>query len=184
MFGKNGYNFVSIDDIAQRAGLTKGAFYYYFRDRRDVVADLQRDLWARLRAKAASAYDPQADVVTNIKSTFHAFYTSLRNFDEAQFFLREAWLIPDVDAAARVVHEEWVKQTARFLKRAMESGEIVRVDPEALARALIGAFSELALFVLTTHQVDETNEVLDRLVESLRLTTPGGSLAAPREKSR
>ena len=58
LFGTHGYNSVTIDDIARRAGVTKGAFYYYFRGRGDVVADLQRALWARLRTQAASAHDP------------------------------------------------------------------------------------------------------------------------------
>lgn len=184
MFGQRGYNSVTIDDIAHRAGLTKGAFYYYFRSRQDVVADLQRDLWARLRANAASAYDPSADAVTNVKNTFHAFYASLRNVEEARFFLREAWTIPEVEAAARVVHKEWVGQTARFLRRAMSSGEIVRVDAEALASVLVGAFSEAALFVLTTGRIDEATVVLDRMVDSLRLINSGGSQGGRRGHRR
>jgi AcrR family transcriptional regulator len=168
LFGDRGYNEVTLADILRHAGVSKGAFYYYFRDRRDVVAELQRDLWTRLRTEAATAYDPQADAITNIKSTFHRFFSSLRNLEEARFFLREAWNSPDVDVAARALHEEWTGQTARFLKRAIRDGQVLKVDADVLAAALIGAFSETTLVVLTTGKVDQANEVLDRMIESVR----------------
>ena len=177
-FGKRGYTMVSIDEIVHRAGVTKGAFYYYYRDKRDLAADLHRQLWTRLRRTAAEAYDPTLDALTNIRRTFHAFYAALRNVEEARFFLRDAWSIPDA-VAARAILDEWIGQTARFLRAAMESGQIVRVDPEVLASVLIGAFSEATLQVLTSPRIEETNEVLDRVVESFRVTPLGVDDQAP-----
>jgi TetR/AcrR family transcriptional repressor of nem operon len=167
-FEQRGYHGASIEEIVRRAGVSKGSFYYYYRDKRDFASDLQRHLWSRLRSRAAHAYDPEADGLSNIRNTFHAFFRALRNADEARFFLREAWSIPDVDVAARALTEEWVQQTAAFLESSMQAGDIVDVDAGALASALIGAFSEATLFVLTTGKVDATTAVLDRMIEAFR----------------
>ena len=47
-------------------------------------------------------------------------------------------------------------------------GEIVALDPDALARVLIGAWAEATLYVLRTGERSETVAVVEHIVESLR----------------
>ena len=41
VFGTRGYAKASVDDIVKRAGMTRGAFYYYFTSKADIAHDLQ-----------------------------------------------------------------------------------------------------------------------------------------------
>src|SRR6202011_2231402 len=63
VFSERGYAAASIDDIVERAGTTRGAFYYYFEGKDDVARDLQRDLWHRLANEAQASFDPALDTI-------------------------------------------------------------------------------------------------------------------------
>jgi AcrR family transcriptional regulator len=46
-FSRNSYETASLNAILREAGVSKGVFYYYFRDKRDLYNQLFRDLSAR-----------------------------------------------------------------------------------------------------------------------------------------
>lgn len=46
-FSRNSYEAASLNAILRAAGVSKGVFYYYFRDKRDLYNQLFRDLSAR-----------------------------------------------------------------------------------------------------------------------------------------
>ncbi|NIS88592.1 MAG: TetR family transcriptional regulator [Woeseiaceae bacterium] len=65
LFVTQGYDATSMDDIASRAGLTKGAVYFYFKDKVSLLhallerteSDLFDPIFDELRASGASATD-------------------------------------------------------------------------------------------------------------------------------
>lgn len=65
LFVTQGYDATSMDDIASRAGLTKGAVYFYFRDKLSLLhallerteAELFDPIFSEIRASADSATD-------------------------------------------------------------------------------------------------------------------------------
>ena len=44
-FAANGYEKASINRILERAGISKGAAYYYFEDKADLIATVVRHYW-------------------------------------------------------------------------------------------------------------------------------------------
>ena len=52
VFTERGYQAATIEEIAERAGMTKGAVYYWFRDKVDLASDLQGQLWAQIADEA------------------------------------------------------------------------------------------------------------------------------------
>lgn len=101
LFAERGYGPVTVDEIAARAGVTKGAFYYYYADKADVATDLWRELWQRLAHEAQQAMDPEAGPVENLRSCLRAMLDDLGDLGEARFFLREAWMLPEIEVAGR-----------------------------------------------------------------------------------
>jgi AcrR family transcriptional regulator len=79
LFGERGYYNVAVDEIAARAGVTKGALYYYFTDTADLARDLARQLWDRLQADARKAFDREQDAITNLKRGFDTFLDRLQH---------------------------------------------------------------------------------------------------------
>ncbi|MEW6271253.1 MAG: TetR/AcrR family transcriptional regulator [Thermodesulfobacteriota bacterium] len=178
LFGERGYASTSIDDIAARAGLTKGALYYYFEDKEDIARDLHHAIWSRLRAEALEVLDPGASVATNLQRAFEAHLRALQSLPEAHFFLRQFWAVPALDVAGRSEHEASLGLIEDLLRQGLRRGEIERLDVSALARVLAGAFSEATLHVLTTGKVDATLEVVRRLVTALGSGTAKRKAAA------
>lgn len=168
LFAKRGYGAVSIEEIAQEAGVTKGAIYHWFADKDDVGRELQHDLYERLSAASATAFRPGDDVVTNTIRAFDAYLGLLGDLGEARFFLRDAWVIPALDEAGRRDHEDAAARVSGVVARAIDRGELVPLDADALARVLLGMFAEATLHVLRTGDRGGAESVVRHVLESLR----------------
>ncbi|HBQ17539.1 MAG TPA: TetR family transcriptional regulator, partial [Myxococcales bacterium] len=61
-FGEAGYAAASVEQIAEEAGLTKGAVYYHYRSKRGlfeaVFRDVSREIVTRIEERADAAPDP------------------------------------------------------------------------------------------------------------------------------
>lgn len=166
VFSEQGYAAASVEEIAARAGVTKGAVYYWFRDKEDLAADLQRSLWSEIAREAQADVRPDASTTENIKLSFRAYLRSLREHAHARFFLRDCWAVPSLEVAGRAQHEAEVLLVRRQIEQGIARGEIVPVDPETLTRVLLGAFAEATLHVLTSGAADDAIAVVDRVVDA------------------
>jgi AcrR family transcriptional regulator len=183
-FADRGYTAVSVDDVARAAGVTKGAVYYWFADKDDLGRDLQQDLYDRLTTASLHALDPEGDAVTNMRRAFHVYLDELGSLGRARFFLRDAWTIPELDPGSRRVQDDATAVVRGVLAGAIARGEVVPLDPDALARVLMGAWAEATLHVLTTGHREPTVAVVEHLVESLRYSTTDTTDTGERRRSR
>jgi AcrR family transcriptional regulator len=168
LFAERGYARVSVEEIAETAGVTKGAVYHWFSDKDDIGRELQHDLYERLTARSLVAMPADGDTITSMLASFHAYLAALGDLGEARFFLRDAWVIPALDEAGRADHEAAVGMVRGVLAGAMQCGEIVALDPDALARILMGAWAEATLHVLRSGDRAGSDAVIVHLLESLR----------------
>lgn len=182
LFAERGYARVSVEEIAEAASVTKGAVYHWFADKDDLGRELQHDLYERLTAQSLRALDPGADTIANMRSTFGAYLDALGDLDEARFFLRDAWVIPALDESGRADHEAAVEMVRGILAAAIDRGEIVALDPDALARVLLGMWAEATLHVLRSGDRRAATAVVEHVLVSLRppVTRPRRNRAATR----
>ena len=167
LFGERGYTETSIDDIAARAGLTKGALYYYFEDKADIARDLHHALWARLKTEALESITPGGDALAHLRRAFDAYLRALQHLPEAHFFLRQFWAVPALDAVGRFEHEASLGMVESVLREGIARGDVAPLDPTALARVLVGAFSEATLHVLTTGRSEDAVAVVHLVIDAL-----------------
>jgi AcrR family transcriptional regulator len=179
-FAERGYAAVSIEEIAETAGVTKGAVYHWFSDKDDLGRELQHELYERLSAATMHTFTPGDDAVSNMIRSFDAYLALLGDLGEARFFLRDAWVIPALDEAGRHDHEDAVELIRGVLATAIKRGELVDLDPDLLARVVTGVFAEATLHVLRTGSRAGTEAVVAHLLGSLRVRPP----AAPGLQAR
>ncbi len=186
LFAARGYARVSVEEIADAAGVTKGAVYHWFTDKDDLGRELQHDLFERLSVVSLRALDPDGDTIENMRRSFGAYLEALDDLDEARFFLRDAWLIPALDEGGRSDHEAAIEMVRDILAVAAARGEIIALDPDALARVLMGAWAEATLHVLRTGERAATTAVIEALLEALRpnRTTDRPRTGAQREGTK
>lgn len=171
VFGEKGFRGATVDDVAEAAGVTKGAVYYYFQDKDDLARDLQHLLWQDLAQSALKVYDPEKSASSNLMTCFEAFLRTVQAMPGARTFLREAWFSPSLDEAGRADHEDSLALIQGLIESAMTTGDFHSFDPETLTRVLTGALMEATLHVLGTGTIDDALAVIDHIVGSF---TPSG----------
>ncbi|MEP9392696.1 TetR/AcrR family transcriptional regulator [Gordonia sp. VNQ95] len=172
LFGRDGYAGVGTQAIVERAGVTRGALYHQFDDKRGlftaVFDELEQDV-ARFCADAAAEL-VDADPVAALKAGIRAF---LEYFHDPA-----AQTIGLVDAPAVLGWAAWRARGEEFgfalveslLAAAMEAGQIIPGPTRPMAHVALGALDESALFVAAAEDsataTAQVTAILDRIVDS------------------
>jgi AcrR family transcriptional regulator len=145
-FGTKGYAEASMDDFTADAGLTRGALYHHFGDKkgllRAVIAEIDGEMNVRLREVSGRADTPwQAFSDECIAYLEMALEPEIR-----RIVLRDG---PSVlgDPSTWGSQSECIALMADSLRRLAEDGVIVPVDPETTARLLNGAMLHAAQWI-------------------------------------
>ncbi len=172
LFAERGFAATATEDLVLQAGVTRGALYHHFHDKRAlfgaVFEQTEGDVAARLSAAAAEAGDP-----------WQALRAAVQTFLDVCLdpAIQRITLI---DAPAVLGWEAWRQSGARYalgllqgmLSALIEGGYIEPQPVEPLAHLLLGALSEAGLFVASASDSSAARaavgESLNRLFEGLR----------------
>jgi AcrR family transcriptional regulator len=136
VFGELGYYEASISEITRRANVAQGTYYLYFRNKLEIFVQLVEDLGHRLRAAIREANEGAASRMEMERQGFQAFFTFVAEHRRIYRIVQEAERVaPEV---AQDYYHRISDGYERGLRQAMASGEIVRLQPEAIAYALMG----------------------------------------------
>jgi TetR/AcrR family transcriptional regulator len=180
VFTERGYQAATVEEIAERAGMTKGAVYYWFRDKEDLASDIQAELWTQIATEAQRVLDPDANAIDNLKLAFRGYLLSLDNSAQARFFLRDCWAVASLDAANREQLEMGVRLVQQLVDEGIRRDDIVDVDAETFTRVLLGAFAEATLHVLTKGRSEQAIEVVERLIDGFAVERRPAMSGGPR----
>jgi len=154
VFGAKGYHAASVTEITQRAQVAQGTFYLYFHSKREIFLQLVEDLGEQLRAAMRRGSQGSGGRMAVERDGFAAFFEFARGHPQLYRIVQES------DRVDLPTFQEYyiriARGYARGLRAAMEAGEIRRMDPEALAYALIGIGHFLALRWLIWPQGDSS----------------------------
>ena len=183
IFGERGLAAARLEDIAKRAGLSKGTIYLYFPNkeelfreviRQTIIAQIERAERELATATQQSASDTLTQFVRGywgylrspkFAALFRLIHAELSNFpDLARFYGRE------------VIERIW-RLVTNIVERGIESGEFRALDPAVAARMLGPMLlmhalwcSHRDLFKATANKTDEQvlEEVLDFYLHAIR----------------
>jgi TetR/AcrR family transcriptional repressor of nem operon len=82
LFGAKGIAATSLEDIAQRAGVSKGLFYLYFHSKEDLVLALQEQFSHQVAARMRAAADGQADWTAKLDACVQASFECHRDLHD------------------------------------------------------------------------------------------------------
>jgi len=143
VFAEKGFAAAKLDEIARRAGVSKGTLYLYFKDKEQLFRAVVRDSIAPNVAaitSAISAMDaPFADVVRMFLAGFAEREARLPLGAVAKMVIGESRNFPEL---ARVWHDEVASKAigalAAAIERAQQRGEVRNGDPRLFAFSLMG----------------------------------------------
>ena len=173
-FSAKGYAAASMDELTAEVGLTRGALYHNFGDKRGllaaVVAELDGEMAARARNAAETAPDGWEALLAEGSAYIEmALDPQVRRIVllDGPAFLGDPSTWPSQNACLEL--------TRQAVAGLVASGIMKPVDVEAAARLLCGAALNAALWVAAS---DEPRAVLPRAIEAFRAMATG-LLAAP-----
>lgn len=147
LFAERGYGAVGTAEVVQRAGVSRGALYHHFADKRDlfraVFEDAENRLAEDIAGKLAGAKDPYDLLVRGLD----AFLDACLEPRFSRLALREA---PTV-----LGWEEWRAIDARYglglvraaLGAGMDAGILRKQPIDALSHVILGAMIEAGLVI-------------------------------------
>lgn len=170
-FAADGYHDVVLAEVAQAAGVTKGAAYHHFASKaglfRAVVSEVQHELGERV-ADAARRYD---DPWEQLRAGCRAFLAAGRDPVVRRIVLLDAPAVLGWDEWRAMDEDSSARHLAEALDVLVKAGVIADQPVEPLTRLLSGAMNEAALWLArsTTPQAPaQTERALDRLLNGLR----------------
>jgi AcrR family transcriptional regulator len=143
VFSEKGFAAAKLDEIAARAGVSKGTLYLYFKDKADLFRAVVRDSIApnvaAITSQVSSLDAPFADVVRIFLGGFAKREARLPIGAVAKMVVGESRNFPEL---ARVWHDEVASKAigaiAASIERAQQRGEVRAGDPRLYAFSLMG----------------------------------------------
>lgn len=171
-FTRAGYANISIDEIVKQEQLTKGAVYYYFKDKKTLFEQVVDRLLEEM------VYDITRVIATKA-SPWDRTMTALESYLEGclkpsylRIILQEAPVILGWEAWREKEKKSVMGLTTMLLQELMESGTIKKQSIHMLSYILFGAITEAAIGIAdadnTIEARKQAKDILEQLLYSLK----------------
>ncbi len=157
------YKDLTVDEIARAAGLSRSAFYFYFRDKQDLLMAVAEDLAAELLREADRWWHGEGppevlvrESLEGVAAVYERHAPLLRVASEVSSYDDEVWEL------WRGLMQRFIAPTAEHLRREMEAGRIRPLDPDATAESLAWMM-ERCCYVYLARGEGSARELVDSL---------------------
>jgi AcrR family transcriptional regulator len=151
VFARLGFQRARMDDIADEAGLSKGALYLYYKSKDAIIAALLKYLFTQefRRLQRLVEADQEAPVTERLLTLTHQFSLMMDWMASLMPIAFEFYAIAGRDKEVRQFLREYFKEyrgeLAHLIRRGIERGELREVDAEASAITLVAIYEGLCL---------------------------------------
>lgn len=168
-FAEKGYSAASMDDLTAAAGLTRGALYHNFGDKRGLLAAVVDQIDAEM-AERAHAIGSQAESPWEGLMAEGIAYIEMAMEPEVQRIVLLDGPAVLGDPSKWPSQNRCLHATMQTVQALIAQGVVKPVDAEAAARLLNGAALNASLWVAAS---DNPSEVLVRAVDAFRCMSAG-----------
>jgi AcrR family transcriptional regulator len=181
LFGEQGYAATSLDDVAARAGVTKGALYHHFGGKAELFQSVFEQVKREISDEVVHVFlktDPWQALVEGCQLMIEA------QLDPAvqRIALHDARSVLGWEAVRAVETRYGAVGLRGVLRRAVRGGAIEPQPLRPLALLLSGAIAEACFYVADADDpraaLDEAGRLVRRLLEGLRPRAAGDELGA------
>src|SRR5437667_8679423 len=143
-FARLGYQGTTIARIARDAGVTKGAVYYHFRDKEELLFETVKDRIGGFEQHVLEKVTPTPDALTRLREVvdacfFHATVSNHRRFI-ITLMIEALDTHPQLSSKFQRILRRMRYFLADVVRRGQDGGAVRRdVDPEQTAAVIAGA---------------------------------------------
>jgi len=168
-FAEQGYAAASMDELTAQAGLTRGALYHNFGDKRGLLAAVVNQIDAEMAARAQAVGARAGDGWQALLAEGAAYIEMALEPEVQRIVLLDGPAVLG-DPSRWASQNSCLEVTQQTLERLMAEGVVKPVDPEAAARLINGAALNAALWVAAS---DEPRDVLAKAIDAFRALATG-----------
>ena len=182
LFTTKGYAGTAMEDLVAKAGMTRGALYHQYQDKRDlfraVFSSVEEDLGQRIAMEVASETDPwkqlQAGARAFLKSASDPVIRRIVLVDGPSVLGWEEWRRIDAQHSLGMVR--------MIFEMNIAAGNVAPQPVEPLAHLIVGALNEAALAVAAAddpeHAREEFGASMMRVLDAFRVVAKSGTRRA------
>jgi AcrR family transcriptional regulator len=178
LFATHGFADTPIELVADRAGVTKGALYHHFRNKRDLFQAVFETIEREVVADAAASSSPDADSWTNLRAGFSCFLDRCLQPDVQRIILLDGPAVLGRETWRRIEEEHALAVITAGLRTTRRDGFLGEQAIEPLAHLLLAAVNEAGLLIAqATDRAATRHEVgaaFDALLTGLRTDVNAG----------
>nr|WP_281416517.1 TetR/AcrR family transcriptional regulator [Deinococcus aestuarii] len=168
-FAAKGYAAASMDELTAEAGLTRGALYHNFGDKKGllqaVIDQIDAEMLVRMRAAHEQAVDAWSGFLAE-----HIAYIEMALEPEIQRIMLLDGPAVLGDPSRWPNQTACLRRTTQMVQALLDEGTVGPVDAEAAARLLNGAALNAALWIAAT---DDPHVVFEKAVAAFRQLAVG-----------
>src|SRR5947209_11525934 len=169
LFGARGYAAVGTEEIVAAAGVTRGALYHHFRDKRDLFRAVfvagEEELLTGVGQSVVSIEDPYDRLSAALDATLDACADPV----VARISFLDGPAVLGADEWRAIVEEFSLGLVKLMLEQAMEAGELREAPAEPLAHMVLGALNEAGRLIAAGGDRQATGAALRGLLEGMRV---------------
>lgn len=165
-FSRYGYRGTSIERIAREAGVTKGAIYYHFRDKEDLLSAAVADRVAAFEARVQRACE-DADAAESLRRIVAVCIDHARSNDRPRFLIK--LMVEGIDTNERLLGEMRgvMRRFRAFVRNVIRSGqEAGQLRPEVDADAAAATLTSAVIGAETQFYLDPERFSLEGSLDS------------------
>ena len=177
LFIRKGFSNTTLDEIAQQTCVTRGAIYWHFKDKLDIVKELveiqhenQTKLLSDLFSSDASSFNKIQRIIEEIVRNF--FETkSFRNFIELTWFKIEYTQLSNLKTTKTELTDYFVENFRTIVKEAQNNGDIKNeIDDLDIAITITNMINGLyRLYFILPDQINTKEEAMNSFNSYLKL---------------
>lgn len=167
-FATQGYANTSMDDFTARAGLTRGALYHHFGDKKGLLAAVVAELDAQMDAHLQRISDQARDPWSGFCERCRAYLRMAQEGEIRRIVLQDAPAVLG-DTGSQ---QQCVESLRQLLEVMMQAGVIAQAPSVALAQLINGSLINTALWIARDEQpnlrLQEGLQALELLLQGLK----------------
>lgn len=168
VFTERGYADTSMDDLTAQAGLTRGALYHHFGDKKGLLAAVVQQIDAEMDARLQAISDNADDPWQGFRGRCQAYLEMALEPGIQRIVLRDARAV--LGGASPQAQRQCVESMQQLIDELMRRGLVAKAEPQALAALIYGSLEEATLWIAAS---DDGKTRLAQSIAALELLLRG-----------
>ncbi len=173
VFSEHGYADTSMDELTAQAGLTRGALYHHFGDKKGLLAAVVEQIDAEMDTRLQAISDTADDDWEGFRGRCRAYLEMALEPEIQRIVLRDARAV--LGGASPESQRHCVASMQRLIGNLIAQGVVAKADPQALASLIYGSLAEAAFWIAEgedgSARLVQGVGALDLLLRGLRART-------------